>query len=113
MYIIISCTANISSLNIYIYFFAVRLAIRRNFNRNCKNRRMEIASCFVLFVCLSFLLFFGFHGSFIIDRKKVSNGSSIEEQREFKIDVKALYFSAKKERLSISFLFLIIFLKIV
>lgn len=113
MYIIISCTANISSLNIYIYFFAVRLAIYRNFNRNCKNRRMEIASCFVLFVFLSFLLFFGFHGSFIIDRKKVSNGSSIEEQREFKIDVKALYFSAKKERLSISFLFLIIFLKIV
>lgn len=113
MYIIISCTANISSLNIYIYFFAVRLAIYRNFNRNCKNRRMEIASCFVLFVFLSFLLFFGFHGSFIIDRKKVSNGSSIEKQREFKIDVKALYFSAKKERLSISFLYLIIFLKIV
>lgn len=112
MYIIISCTANISSLNIYIYFFAVRLAIYRNFNRNCKNRRMEIASC-MLFVFLSFLLFFDFHGSFIIDRKKVSNGSSIEKQREFKIDVKALYFSAKKERLSISFLYLIIFLKIV
>lgn len=97
---------------LYIFFFSVRLAIRRNFNRNCKNRRMEIASC-MLFVFLSFLLFFDFHGSFIIDRKKVSNGSSIEKQREFKIDVKALYFSAKKERLSISFLYLIIFLKIV